>query len=96
MSNDLISKKEVLEIITPRLNSSRIGSLENQRLYSISEEVKNLHTAYDLDKVIEQINNLDIKTIPRYKGGVFGDYEGTDYYIKKSEVLEILKAGLMK
>ena len=46
-----------------------------------------------LDKIIEELNKLDIKAIKRYKGGTFGDYEGTDYYIKKSEAIEIVKAG---
>lgn len=63
---------------------------------SIAKMVDNQPTAYNVDKVVEQINNLDIKAIPRYKGGTFGDYEGMDYYIKKSDVLEILKTGLMQ
>ena len=50
-------------------------------------------TAYDIDKVVEELNKLDVKAIKRYKGGTFGDYEGTDYYIKKSEAIEIVKAG---
>lgn len=55
MSDELISRKKVLAIIASRLNSSKIGSLENQRLYSISKEVENLSTAYDADKVVEEI-----------------------------------------
>ena len=50
-------------------------------------------TAYSVDKVVEELNKLDIKAIKRYKGGTFGDYEGTDYYIKKSEAIEIVKQG---
>lgn len=46
-----------------------------------------------LDKVVEELNKLDAKAIKRYKGGTFGDYEGTDYYIKKSEAIEIVKQG---
>ena len=46
-----------------------------------------------LDKIIEELNKLDVKAIKRYKGGTFGDYEGTDYYIKKSEAIEIVKQG---
>ena len=48
-------------------------------------------TAYDVDKVVEELNKLDVKAITRYKGGTFGDYEGTDYYIKKSDAIEIVK-----
>ena len=50
-------------------------------------------TAYDVDKVVEELNELDVKAIKRYKGGTFGDYEGTDYYIKKSDAIEIVKQG---
>ena len=45
------------------------------------------------DKVVEELNKLDVKAITRYKGGTFGDYEGTDYYIKKSDAIEIVKQG---
>lgn len=55
MSDDLISRKEVLAIVVSRLNSSKTGSLESQRLYSIFKEVKNLSTAYDMDRVIEKL-----------------------------------------
>ena len=48
-------------------------------------------TAYDVEKVVKELNKLDVKAIKRYKGGTFGDYEGTDYYIKKSEAIEIVK-----
>ena len=47
----------------------------------------------NLDKIVEELNKLDVKAIKRYKGGTFGDYEGTDYYIKKSEAIEIVKQG---
>ena len=50
-------------------------------------------TAYDVDKVVKELNKLDVKAIKRYKGGTFGDYEGTDYYIKKNEAIEIVKQG---
>ena len=46
-----------------------------------------------LEKIVKELNKLDVKAIKRYKGGTFGDYEGTDYYIKKSDAIEIVKAG---
>lgn len=46
-----------------------------------------------IDKVVEELNELDVKAIKRYKGGTFGDYEGTDYYIKKSDAIKIVKQG---
>ena len=49
----------------------------------------------NLDKIVEELNKLDVKAIKRYKGGTFGDYEGTDYYIKKSEAIEKVKIGIL-
>ena len=57
------------------------------------EAVGEQPTAYDIDKVVEELNELDVKAIKRYKNGNFGDYEGTDYYIKKSKAIEIVKQG---
>lgn len=85
MSDDLISRKEVLSVITPRLNSSKIGSLENQRLYSISEEVKNLPTAYDVDKVLNQISDL-VKPTEQYRHNFCGTV--TDEHCTKYDVCE--------
>ena len=50
-------------------------------------------SAYSVDKVVTELNELDVKAIKRYKGGTFGDYEGTDYYIEKSKAIEIVKQG---
>ena len=46
--------------------------------------------AYNATK---QCIELDVKAIKRYKGGTFGNYEGTDYYIEKSKAIEIVKQG---
>lgn len=40
----LISQQEVIERILPRLNSSRKGSLEHQRLSSILWKVRHMKT----------------------------------------------------
>ena len=58
-----------------------------------SIDIDDIPTAYDVDKVVKELNKLDVKAIKRYKGGTFGDYEGTDYYIKKSDVIKIVKVG---
>ena len=50
-------------------------------------------TAYDIDKVVAELNELDVTAIRRYEGGTFGNYEGTDYYIEKSKAIEIVKQG---
>lgn len=41
-SDKLISKQQVLELIYPRLNSMRPGSIEYQHLYSIIQSIKKL------------------------------------------------------
>ena len=48
-------------------------------------------TAYDIDKVVAELNELDVTAIKRYEDGTFGNYEGTDYYIEKSKAIEIVK-----
>ena len=50
-------------------------------------------TAYDIGKVVTELNELDVTAIKRYKNGTFGNYEGTDYYIEKSRTIEIVKRG---
>ena len=55
------------------------------------DTIKNQPTAYDIDKVVTELNELDITAIKRYEGGTFGNYEGTDYYIKQSDAIEIVK-----
>lgn len=60
---------------------------------ALIDRIKSQPTAYDVDKVVEELNKLDVQAIKRYKGGTFGDYEGTDYYIKKSDAIEIVKQG---
>ena len=69
------------------------GRYEYETIEMLGKAFENSRKAYSVDKVVEELNKLDIKAIKRYKGGTFGDYEGTDYYIKKSEAIEIVKAG---
>ena len=65
--------------------------MENRTYLRANEIAVDAPTAYDVDGVIEEIRQLECMAIPRYKGGGFGDYEGTDYYVKQNEVLDILK-----
>ena len=69
------------------------GRYEYETIEMLEKAFEDSKSAYDVDKAIKELNKLDVKAIKRYKGGTFGDYEGTDYYIKKSEVIEIVKAG---
>ena len=88
--NDVIDELEVYTCGRPNTMKVEISVLQLQRFIN---KLKNIPTAYDVDKVVKELNKLDVKAIKRYKGGTFGDYEGTDYYIKKSEAIEIVKAG---
>ena len=69
------------------------GRYEYETIGMLGRAFENSKQAYPVEKVVKELNKLDVKAIKRYKGGTFGDYEGTDYYIKKSEAIEIVKAG---
>ncbi len=90
--SDLISRSALIEEM-----KKTETEYENAMIYpswwSAFNIISKQPTAYDVDNVVEELNKLDVKAIKRYKGGTFGDYEGTDYYIKKSEAIEIVKAG---
>ena len=97
--SDLISRSELLKRFCINKDGHRIPERDCDN-FEVTVSVKDIKTiikeqptAYDVDKVIKELNKLDVKAIKRYKGGTFGDYEGTDYYIKKSEAIEIVKAG---
>ena len=81
--SDLISRSKLLKEI-----KTWGGCVE-----ALHEYIQNMPTAYDVDKVVEELNELDVTAIRRYEGGTFGNYEGTDYYIKKSKAIEIVKQG---
>ena len=81
--SDLISRSKLLKEI-----KTWGGCVE-----ALHEYIQNMPTAYDVDKVVEELNELDVTAIRRYEGGTFGNYEGTDYYIKKSDAIEIVKQG---
>ena len=89
--SDLISRRELIKHFEAIQQEENVIGLE---FVAMIDEIKGQPTAYNVDKVVEEINKLDVKAIKRYKGGTFGDYEGTDYYIKKSEAIEIVKAGV--
>ena len=88
--NDLISRRELIKHFEAIQQEEHVIGLE---FVATIDEIKGQPTVYDVDKVVKELNKLDVKAIKRYKGGTFGDYEGTDYYIKKSDAIEIVKAG---
>ena len=88
--SDLISRRELIKHFEAIQQEENVVGLV---FVAAIDEIKGQPTAYDIDKVVKELNKLDVKAIKRYKGGTFGDYEGTDYYIKKSEAIEIVKRG---
>ena len=97
--SDLISRSELLKRFCINKDGHKIPERDCDNfevtvsIKDVKTIIKEQPTAYDVDKVVKELNKLDVKAIKRYKGGTFGDYEGTDYYIKKSEAIEIVKAG---
>ena len=88
--SDLISRSELIKEIDKYCGNQSYLVSENVR-----EIIKNQPTAYSVDRVVTELNELDVKAIKRYKGGTFGNYEGTDYYIEKSKAIEIVKQGVV-
>ena len=88
--NDLISRRELIKHFEAIQQEENVIGLE---FVATIDEIKEQPTAYSVKKVVKELNKLDVKAIKRYKGGTFGDYEGTDYYIKKSDAIEIVKRG---
>lgn len=94
--SDLISRSELLK----EIEKYKFGAISNdaEREYikkTILDFIICQPTAYDIGNVVVELNELDVKAIKRYKNGNFGDYEGTDYYIKKIKAIEIVKQGIV-
>ena len=88
--SDLISRSELIKHFEAIQQQENVVGLE---FIAMIDEIKEQPTAYDVDKVVEELNELDVTAIKRYEGGTFGNYKGTDYYIKKSDAIEIVKQG---
>ena len=71
------------------------NSEEQGLLLRLPCKFENTVYAYDIDKVITKLEELDVKSITRYKNGNFGDFDGIEYYIKKREAIEIVKQGIV-
>ena len=100
--SDLISRSELINALKVHFDSCfrEDGKLLYSDHICTSDDVddlinlvENQPTAYSVDRVVTELNELDVKAIKRYKGGTFGNYEGTDYYIEKSRTIEIVKRG---
>lgn len=61
MSNDLISRSAVMELIESRFVDGclEMGDKTLIEGYDLLDDVSDLPTAYDVDKVVERIKNCD-------------------------------------
>ena len=83
---DLINREDVIKCLQEN------GWLDDT---NIDELIETIPIAYDIDKVVNELEELDVKSITRYKNGNFGDFDGVEYYIKKREAIEIVKQGIV-
>lgn len=88
MNNDLISRSAVIEMIKKkRLMVGKHDLSAEYKLLGVQEEIENLPTAYDVDKVTDAIEYLD-----RYiYNGEFATCR--DALVILKDVLEIVKSG---
>ena len=102
--SDLISRSNLIMRLSdyalqeaPNDNEStgeqRISKMIYDAIQNCISCVEEQPTAYDVDKVVEELNELDVKSITRYKNGNFGNFDGVEYYIKKRKAIEIVKRG---
>lgn len=84
--------KDYREAILNEDNDLILAIQNQQSAYMIALRLlDNEPTAYSVDKVVEELNELDVKSITRYKNGNFGNFDGVEYYIKKRKAIEIVK-----
>ena len=104
--SDLISRSNLIMRLSdyalqesPNDNEStgeqRISKMIYDAIQNCVSCVEEQPTAYDIDKVIAKLEELDVKSITRYKNGNFGDFDGIEYYIKEREAIEIVKQGIV-
>lgn len=58
MSDDLISRKEALELIRDIAYNRNLSTIECKFYGDIYDGVKKIKTAYDVDAVCEEMNNI--------------------------------------
>ena len=85
--SDLISRSELISIIESEYREYG----DDYDIEQILGDIEDMPTAYDINKVVEELNELDVKSITRYKNGNFGNFDGVEYYIKKRKAIEIVK-----
>ena len=100
MNNDLISRKQVMELIESKFVDGCLEQGDKTLIdgYGLLDEVFDIPTAYDMDKVLER---LEEKTELAYKRYIDCDSSTPSpvyiryatQYKERRECLEIVKAG---
>lgn len=89
MNNDLINRKAVLEVLYD-ISSRNYGSFFGHGINKACDVIKHAETAFDKEKVIEQIKTLSTGII--LNANICDDYaEG--YVRAAKDIIEIVKKG---
>ena len=89
MNDDLISRKAVFELIDSKGVNGALMCGEKLMIdaYGLMDEVSDLPTAYDVDKVVEQLEeNADVSIAHHFS-------VEKNVAIRTKEAIEIVKAG---
>lgn len=86
MSDDLISRKALLDIFSRNSIFEHITNAEGRNVIQI---IKEQPTAYDVDKVVKKIKELPTHTFETYSQGYPMDEDFVDPY----DVIKIVKSG---
>ena len=95
MNNDLISRESLLKDIdkmTEEYSYERDGVVVMDVLTCVRDMVNDMSTAYDVDKVIEQLENEACRCAPFFCDDYRDDYE-RGKFDAYNEVVEIVKKG---
>lgn len=87
MSNDLISRQAVIDILEKEMFQAGKNLSKSYLLADVKEQVENLERDYDVEKVIEQLQKAVTK-VSFYSAG-----NGADDRISIDEVIEIVRKG---
>lgn len=87
MSNDLISRQAVIDILEKEMFQAGKDLVKSYLLADVKEQVENLERDYDVEKVIEQLQKAVTKVSFYSAGNV------EDERISFDEVTEIVRKG---
>ena len=100
MGDDLISRKEILNFM--RNWQTELKGIEHKREYNLVDQfikgVENQHTAYDVDKVVEQLGVAFEAIVAEILDGTGSEFTIGDFNIRKyTDVLTgIVRSGYVE